>query len=246
MFTVQKIRDGLVWRAKRCGRAVAKLVPRGDHIRGDVSIRYEWFGGEVDTFPVAIDRLSTDSVVYSLGVGENIEFDLALIEKCHPTIYAFDPTPRTAEWLSRQNVPPEFHFEPIAVGGKAGTAEFYPPAAENHISHSLVIRKSPRGKGITVCVDRLPAIMNRLNTPHIDLLKMDVEGSEYEIVEDIIHSGVRIDQIAVEFHHRYREIGWRKTFRAIRQLRLAGYRIFAVSQGKNEYGLIHSRVLEHA
>jgi len=39
-------------------------------------------------------RSAATAVVYSLGIGEDISFDLALIEKYGARVHAFDPTPK--------------------------------------------------------------------------------------------------------------------------------------------------------
>jgi hypothetical protein len=43
--------------------------------------------------------MSQESVVYSIGVGEDISFDLELIRRFGVQIHAFDPTPRSIRWL---------------------------------------------------------------------------------------------------------------------------------------------------
>ena len=54
----------------------------------------EWtyIGGELDA----------NSVVYSLGVGDTIDFDLDLIQRFGVTVYAFDPTPYAKDWVTTQ------------------------------------------------------------------------------------------------------------------------------------------------
>ena len=44
--------------------------------------------------------LNSDSVIYSVGVGANIDFDLELIDSLGVTVHAFDPTPRSVESVS--------------------------------------------------------------------------------------------------------------------------------------------------
>ena len=38
---------------------------------------------------------------------------------------------------------------------------------------------------------------------HVDLLKLDVEGMEWDVLEDLVEAGAlpRIDRLAVEYHH---------------------------------------------
>ena len=44
--------------------------------------------------------IDSESVIYSVGVGSNIDFDLELIDSLGVTVHAFDPTPRSVESVS--------------------------------------------------------------------------------------------------------------------------------------------------
>jgi len=70
--------------------------------------------------------LDQNSIVYSLGVGDDITFDLSIIERFGAEVYAFDPTPASIEMLSTANLPNRFHFHPRAITAKDGTLKFYP------------------------------------------------------------------------------------------------------------------------
>ena len=45
----------------------------------------------------------------------------------------------------------------------------------------------------------------------IDLLKIDIEGFEYEVLEDCLEDRIPIKQICVEFHDFFPEISKAKT-----------------------------------
>lgn len=60
--------------------------------------------------------------------------------------------------------------------------------------------------------------MNENNHKQINVLKMDVEGAEYEIIEHIKEKNIQIDQILVEFHSLIIENGVTKTKKAIQTL----------------------------
>jgi FkbM family methyltransferase len=191
-------------------------------------------GNEDARWCVCLEGLSERSVVYSVGVGEDISFDLELIERYRLYVHAFDPTPRSISWVRSQILPDEFVFHPYGVASFDGTCPFLPPRNPAHVSHTLLARLSPLA-AVELPVYRLTTIMKRLDNTGIDVLKMDIEGAEYEVLMDLLASGIRPRQILVEFHHRWPELGIERTRRAVRELNEAGYLIFNVSASGEEY-----------
>jgi FkbM family methyltransferase len=198
-----------------------------------------WLGNEGACWCVCPQNLSAASVVYSMGVGEDISFDLGLIQRFGLQVHAFDPTPRSIEWLQEQIVPPEFVFHAYGVASFDGSCAFLPPENPAHVSHTIMKRDSSR-PAIEVPMSRLGTIMKMLGHESLDLLKMDIEGAEYEVLADMLAQSIRVKQLLVEFHHRWPHIGVEKTKQAIRALNVAGYRIFAVSPSGEEYSFQHS------
>jgi len=90
-------------------------------------------------------------------------------------------------------------------------------------------------ESIFVKVESLSTIMQRLGHKEIDLLKMDIEGAEYKVIDDLIKDKLPIRQIAVEFHHRFREFGILKTRQYVKKLRNTGFRLFYVSPSGEEF-----------
>jgi hypothetical protein len=82
--------------------------------------------------------------------------------------------------------------------------------------------------------------MRDLDPQKIDVLKMDIEGAEYEVLDEILDRGLAVQQILVELHHRFPEMGIDRTRRAIRSVSAAGYRIFFASESGEEYSFIRS------
>ena len=89
----------------------------------------------------------------------------------------------------------------------------------------------------------LSDIISELGHNRIDVLKMDIEGAEYRVLDSILASGIPIDQIVVEFHDRFFEDGRLKTMDAVKKLRDHGYEIFGISDSFEEVSFINKKVL---
>lgn len=188
------------------------------------------------------ENLQQGSIVYSLGIGCDIDFDLAVIEEFGAEVHAFDPTPTTAHWLEKQRLSPAFHFYPWAVTGRDGTLTLYPRAkrdgSKSDIMYTTVSEAAVPENGVEVPGFSLPTLMEKLEHRCVDLLKIDIEGTEYEVLDTLIVSAARPRQLLVEFHHRFRSIEKSMTADIIDRLRMVGYRIFAVSGTGREVSFI--------
>jgi FkbM family methyltransferase len=182
--------------------------------------------------------LTKDSTVYCVGVGEDISFDLGLISRFGCTVHAMDPTPRSIQYVREQKPPEQFRMHEWGLAARDGQVTFYPPENPRHVSHTFLARKETEHLAITVQVLSLGTIMNRLGHIKLDLLKIDIEGAEYEVIDDIVARNYPITQLLIEFHHRFPQVGNSKTVEAIRKLNDAGYKIFAISESAEEYSFI--------
>jgi FkbM family methyltransferase len=178
--------------------------------------------------------LSHKSIIYSVGVGEDISFDLSVIQKFGCRIYAFDPTPRSKAWLDSQDLPPQLTFFQYGLAHYDGTAMFYPPDNPLYVSHSIIKKSGQALPAFEAKVFTVSTLANMLGHNKIDLLKMDIEGAEYEVIDDIVgQSGIKIDQILVEFHSTTFSVS-----KSIGKLKNAGYGIFWISPNKSEFGFV--------
>lgn len=195
-------------------------------------------GSEYGGWWICPRGISAGAVIYSFGIGTDISFDLSLIETYGLTVNAFDPTPSSIAWLKAQPLPAQFRWQELGIAAYDGRATFFPPADPAHVSHSVVPPEESDRQGIEVDVRRLSSIMESLGHDRIDVLKLDVEGAEYDVLDEILAGCVRPAQLLVEFHHRVAGIGVERTRRAAAGLQAAGYRIFSVSDTGEEYGFI--------
>jgi FkbM family methyltransferase len=220
-------------------RRIKWLIGRDLYVKPELTVPVERFGSHGEPWTIATEGLHAGTVVYTFGVGEDIECERELIARFGLRVYAFDPTPTSIQWAARQSKPPGFVLFPFGVSNYDGVARFAAPM-KGYISYSAV-RVKGDGEAITVPVRRIATLQRDLELPAPDILKMDIEGAEYAVLVDAIASGYRPAQILVEFHHRYRETGARKTREAIALLSQAGYRIAFVSRNGMEYAFLRDK-----
>jgi len=143
--------------------------------------------------------LGPNSIIYSAGVGSDITFEHALVQRFGCNVILIDPSPTGAKTMElAQNKIPQFKFMPIALSGRSGKLTLAPPLDSE--GDSWFASKEAAGSLEVTCED-LASLMQRNEHSQIDLLKLDIEGCEYEVIESILKRRLPIGQIAVEFHH---------------------------------------------
>jgi FkbM family methyltransferase len=218
------------------------------HLRKTVHCASRWHGSSYGGFYVLPFLLKRGSVVYSFGIGKDVTFDLAMIKKYGCEVYAFDPTPKSITWIQRQKLPDSFHFHAFGIcKEKSGFVPFYLPKDAKAVSGSLLVNEatSPE-KSITVLMKSFADIAAGLGHTHIDVLKMDIEGSEYDVLDAIVDAPVIIDQILVEIHDRDFPADEPKSRALFEKLLINGYEIFAVSLSYEEVSLVRKEKLAQA
>lgn len=185
------------------------------------------------------DGLDASSVVYSAGLGEDASFDLALMERFHLTIYAFDPTPKSIAWAKQQRFPPNFHLHEYGLAGFDGEAVIYPPENPDYVSCTMEPLAGAAGRAMCVPMKRLSTAMQEIEVAKLDILKMDIEGAEYAVIDDLLKTSCRPRQILLEFHHGHYGLTRDMTKRSIDLLRGAGYRLFFALPSQQEFSFVY-------
>jgi FkbM family methyltransferase len=224
--TIARTRD-------RLRRRFGGLMPKVQ-----VERAFELLGSAYGGYAVCPAAIDAGSVVYSFGIGEDVSWDRALIDRFGVKLHAFDPTPRSLAWLAEQDLPASFEVHPWGLAAHDGVATFTPPENPEHISHTLLERERFAGARIEVEVFRLATVLERLGHARVDILKMDIEGAEYAAIDDILASGIEVKQLLVEYHHHLEGVMLAETEGSIARLNAAGYRIFHVSPSGHELSFI--------
>lgn len=180
------------------------------------------------------DELTSKSIVYSGGIGKDISFEHGLVQKFGCSVVLIDPSPTGLETMALpENKIRQFKFHAVALMGHCGTLKIAPPSCLEEGSWSMQRKDSAVHE--VPCAD-LSTLLKQNQHQHIDLLKIDIEGAEYEVVDDLIKSQIPVRQLLVEFHHgniHLPGIVRKQTIRAIFKLRAAGY--FLIDQSGSNY-----------
>lgn len=214
------------------------VTGRYDHIRKSNKHKSNWYGNQYGGFYAIPELLNEYSIVYSMGIGEDISFDEAIIEQHGCKVFGFDPTPKSINWCRNTSLPQNFTFYDYGIANTTGRMRFYLPKIEHHVSGSIIDHNNVSHQFVEVNMMSLRDIMKSLDHEKIDLLKMDIEGSEYEVIDDILKTDIQISQLAIEFHERFFKNGKEKTIRAIQNLKEKGYEISAVSNSFQEVSFV--------
>jgi len=185
----------------------------------------EQLGSGYGGWIVPTDLLSRDSVCWCAGVGEDITFDLALIQRfgCHA--WGFDPTPRAVRHVKIHAVhEPRYHFIPAGLWSEDTTMRFFAPQDSSHVSHSIVNLQRTE-EGFDAPCRTVASLMKELNHVRLDLLKLDVEGAEYVVLDSLDRDDIRPLILCVEFDQ---PSPLREVLAASRRLIARGYNLVAI------------------
>ena len=180
----------------------------------------ESFGG-INSWNIFTHHLDKNSIIYSAGVGRDISFEKAVVSRFKVNIELFDPSPTGIATMGlEENKIPNIHFTPVGIAGKSIVARFSPPENEFEGSFTVALK---RDIFIEFQCKDLSCLMKERGHLYIDLLKIDIEGFEYAVIDDILKRSIDIRQICVEFHHFINGIKMFETLKAIASLKAAGY-----------------------
>jgi len=217
-------RRSLRSRVRRRLVALERRVVLG-RVKPVAGLGLEKIGSEYGGWIVPTGRITADWICYCGGVGEDITFDLGIIERFNCTVFAFDPTPRAIAHVAGYAAnEPRFNFRPVGLWSADTSLRFFAPRDPAHVSHSAVNLQGT-DTWFEAEVRTVPSLMRDLGHDRIDLLKLDIEGAEHTVTRSLLAAGVRPTVFCLEIDQPVRP--W--TFwRTVRRIRSAGYALVAV------------------
>jgi FkbM family methyltransferase len=169
--------------------------------------------------------LNENSIIYSGGVGEDISFDIKLQSKYGCNIILIDPTQKALnhykeciqyfkdkDFRFTGNIQNDYYkeieketpdFNKIkyinqGLWNKKDTLKFYKQNNNDYVSQSLIQNMFGDNYDI-VDVDSIKSIMNKNNHNKVDLLKIDIEGAENIVLEQMLDDKIYPKYLCIEF-----------------------------------------------
>lgn len=185
------------WRNAARRRIFEALAPRRIAVVSGCAVEY--LGSDYGGWPVPTELLGPGAVAYSVGAGGDVSFDLALIERTGCVVHSFDPAPAAAIH-AREQRDPRFFFHNVAVWTHSGELTMFRAANPEHMALSAVDLQQT-GAAVTVACRTIESIRTELGHEHVDLLKLTMDGAEYELVPHLQLSRWHTKVLVVNLQH---------------------------------------------
>lgn len=119
-------------------------------------------------------------VIYSFGSNGDTSFEEALLNTTKCSVWTFDPTLNAAK-LAKVNAVPGLHFTPVGLADRDGEMDI---------------------AGKVLPVSTLATLMRERGHTWVDLLKVDIEGGEWAVLDGFVRNGsaLPVSQAQIEFH----------------------------------------------
>lgn len=226
-----------------------------------VNIPFEKIGSDYGFVAVPTGSLRANSVVYSVGAGEDIQSDVEMARRFGCTVHILDPTPKAVrhfqtlqanvqagqpmrsetgqDYQATPQVLEKLAYHAYALWDKEEMLQFFEPLNPNHVSHSITNIQAS-GSFITVQARTLDSLMREWRHEAVDYLKLDIEGAEYRVVDYLVRQNIPVHTLYLEYHY-HKDIAPLDNIQMIKaslaQLFTLGYRVFYQAE-RRYFGLI--------
>ncbi|MEM7602246.1 MAG: FkbM family methyltransferase, partial [Verrucomicrobiota bacterium] len=220
----------------------------------DSAWTYQRLGTTYGGWHYPIGGIGKGDAAITAGAGEDLSFDVALARVAGCEVLILDPTPRAKahfDELAKRTREGELfeinaedgnhyaieesdlellRFEEVVFWNETTTLKFFAPRNPKHVSHSALEPADEREIGFQAKCCTFDEIQRAFGLPKVRFLKLDIEGAEDVVLDQILERAADIDLyfVQVEFHrlgdekvgdvairwtNHFREAGWKLVIR---------------------------------
>jgi len=138
---------------------------------------------------------------YCVGAGGDVTFDLDLVRRYGATVRAVEPVPGyVQEAIEAGRGEPRYSVHQAAITTADGPVRMQ--VTHDSGSRSVSLAGLYESDTFVELPGRsLASLMSELGDDHIDLLKLDVEGAEYDLLPTLDLRGFGVKVFAIQLHH---------------------------------------------
>lgn len=240
----------------------SKSINEPDYLRNHIShIKI----GDQNPYWIPVNSINNGDIVYSFGAEEEITFEVQLAKQFKANVFVFDPTPNSKKHFdlimcnSKQGkktfyFPKRFTdrfydiskndldlitFNGVGISKNDTESKVYFTKdkkmfslQQDHLFSELSVEKIP--------FKRLTTIMKEKGHKEIQLIKLDIEGEEYGVIDDMIRQNIRPKILLLEFHIPKLNRQFRKS---VKQLVKYGYLL--TFRRKSDFSFVEIEYYKH-
>jgi FkbM family methyltransferase len=181
-----------------------------------------------------------DRIIIDAGANIGLFTCFALGRAPRASVHAIEPFPDTFERLvstvRANRLESRVTCHHLALSSSGGVSTMSASASASQMFH--LERDGNSGAGVAVTTVTLSSLLDSIDAASIDLLKMDIEGSEYDVLlstpADVLK---RIRRVNLEFHKAPRPDA--NPTMLVRHLCGAGFRVNNQADTAADYGMVH-------
>lgn len=196
---------------------------------------FERLGTRYGGWWLFVPAVGKDPLLIDCGLGKDISFTAAFLRRFGGRAIGLDPNPAAIQY-SLAHRPDGLEVRQEALWSEAGQqiAFHLPkplhelPSGADGVSGSVLRSHSYAGETtLGVRTTSLAELLRHARRDECDVLKLDIEGAEYEVTEALCRSGEarRARQLLIEFHHHCTDRTVEDTLDAIRRIEESGFRL---------------------
>lgn len=163
------------------------------HVRQHLAAYDRWLADRAEERRYNFPELRRGAVVVDLG-GYQGEWAAGVTDRYDTHVHIFEAHPRFADDMAKRFAEHKrIAVHPVALASTSGTFS---------ITDDGVASKADTGGSVKCQSVEAKAYLAWIGVTHIDLLKVNIEGGEYDIIPYLIETGLiaNIDTIQVQFH----------------------------------------------